>query len=171
MGICGGSVKSISNITLIVFLIIHANVLCEVNISATEKESMFVTMESEWDTFPPGRVKLKHNLGVVCKFTLDIKDSQFSGIFKDGNRTGIIRLSIGGGKQESAGVAMKFLRTGVPSGNLLVHRLPDQESTTNFLTLKQNIASHPINFSLNHAQTWSYVFYSKPPKHFNFASK
>ena len=121
------------------FLIVHANVLCEVNISATEKESMFVTMESEWDTFPPGRVKLKHNLGVVCKFTLDIKDSQFSGIFKDGNRTGIIRLSIGGGKQESAGVAMKFLRTGVPSGNLLVHRLPDQESTTNFFDLKTNI--------------------------------
>ena len=120
-------------------MIVFANVLYDINVSATATESMFVTMENEWDTFPPGRMKLKHNLGVVCKFTLDIKDSQFSGIFKDGNRTGIIRLSIGGVKQEAAGLAMKFLRTGVPSGNLLVHRLPEQDSTTNFFDLETNI--------------------------------
>ena len=99
---------------------------------------MFATMENEWDTLPRGRVKLKQKLGVVCKFTLDIKESKFSGIFKAGNRTGIVRLSISEGVQDAAGAAMKFLRTGVPSGNLLVHRLPTN-SMTEFFDIETNI--------------------------------
>ena len=77
---------------------------------------------------PEGRQKYLHGVGAVCKFTLDIQDSPYTGLFKNGVQTGIIRigsaLDIGGGSEYGAGLfpgaGIKFLRTGKSSGNIVV---------------------------------------------------
>ena len=77
---------------------------------------------------PGGRQKFFHAVGAVCKFTLDIQDSPYTGLFKNGVQTGIIRigsaLDIGGGSEFGAGLfpgaGIKFLRTGKSSGNTVI---------------------------------------------------
>ena len=77
---------------------------------------------------PEGRQKYLHGVGAVCKFTLDIQDSPYTGLFKNGVQTGIIRigsaLDIGGGSEYGAGLfpgaGIKFLRTGKSSGNFVI---------------------------------------------------
>ena len=94
-------------------------------------ESVITTVESRWDTLPAGRVKYHHSSGAVCKFTLDIKNSPYSGTLKNGNRTGIIRIGAdldGGVISNTSGpgvsAALKFFRSGIPSGNTVLQRLP-----------------------------------------------
>ena len=48
--------------------------------------------DNEWDNMPEGRQKFVHGVGAVCKFTLDIHDSPYTGLFKNGVQTGIIRI-------------------------------------------------------------------------------
>ena len=66
------------------------------------KESVVTTMENEWDVLPKGRIKVVHSVGSVCKFTLNITKSNYTGMFKPGIQTGIVRMGptgdISGGK-------------------------------------------------------------------------
>ena len=92
--------------------------------------------DNEWDNMPEGRQKYIHGVGAVCKFTLDIQDSPYTGLFKNGVQTGIIRigsaLDIGGGSEYGAGLfpgaGIKFLRTGKTSGNIVTASLKMQKS-------------------------------------------
>ena len=72
---------------------------------------------------PEGRQKYLHGVGAVCKFTLDIQDSPYTGLFKNGVQTGIIRigpaLDIADGSGPFPGAGIKFLRTGKTSGNIM----------------------------------------------------
>ena len=73
---------------------------------------------------PEGRQKFVHGVGAVCKFTLDIQDSPYTGLFKNGVQTGIIRigpaLDMRYGTGIIPGAGIKFLRTGKSSGNIVV---------------------------------------------------
>ena len=73
---------------------------------------------------PTGRRKVVHSVGGVCKFELDIQSSIYTGMLKNGTKTGIIRLGsardISNGEGVKPGAAVKFLRTGIPSGNFFV---------------------------------------------------
>merc|ERR1712096_412272 len=50
-------------------------------------ESVNTVFDDEWDTMPAARKKLIHSVGGVCKFTLDIKNSSYTGMFKSGTQT------------------------------------------------------------------------------------
>ena len=88
------------------------------------KESVLTSFDNEWDVMPRGRVKVVHSIGGVCKFTLNIQNSIYSGLLKNGERTGIIRMGSARDVSASAGVkpgvALKFLRTGRLSANFFV---------------------------------------------------
>ena len=83
--------------------------------------------DNEWDNMPEGRQKFFHAVGAVCKFTLDIQDSPYTGLFKNGVQTGIIRigsaLDIADGAGLMPGAGIKFLRTGKSSGNIVTSSL------------------------------------------------
>ena len=113
-------------------------------------QSALTTTDNEWDFMPAGRIKTLHPIGGVCKFELEISNSIYSGVLKNGSRTGIMRVSvsidgeclqtsttgpvcgqdtygISAGCEDSspgASVALKFLRSGVSSGNVVLQRLP-----------------------------------------------
>ena len=86
-------------------------------------ESIVTTFDDEWDNMPVGRSKYIHGVGAVCKFTLDILDSPYTGMFKNGKQTGIIRigpaLDIAKGAGVPPGAGIKFLRSGKTSGNFV----------------------------------------------------
>ena len=106
---------------------------------------MLTTTDNEWDFMPAGRVKALHPIGGVCKFKIEINHSIYSGVLKNGTRTGTMRISVNRdgefiqststgtpcGASETdvcedqspgAAAALKFLRTGVPSGNVVFQR-------------------------------------------------
>ena len=92
---------------------------------------MVTTYENEWDWKPAGRDTYNHVLGAVCKFTLNITDSPYTGMLKDGIQTGLIRISL---IQDPVTrylptAAVKFLRSGVKSANFVV--LPQINDRTN----------------------------------------
>jgi len=96
-------------------------------------ESVVTTFDDEWDNMPVGREKDIHGIGAVCKFTLDITDSPYTGIFKNGKQTGIIRIGPAIDIANEAGVApgagIKFLRSGITSGNFVtLHSLTPGKS-------------------------------------------
>ena len=88
--------------------------------------------DNEWDNMPEGRQKFVHGVGAVCKFTLDIHDSPYTGLFKNGVQTGIIRigsaLDMADGAGLMPGAGIKFLRTGKTSGNIVTASLKMQKS-------------------------------------------
>ena len=90
---------------------------------------------NEWDNMPEGRQKFVHGVGAVCKFTLDIHDSPYTGLFKNGVQTGIIRISpavdIADGAGLMPGAGIKFLRTGKTSGNIVTWPLVLKKSYYN----------------------------------------
>ena len=53
------------------------------------KESVLTTFDNEWDVVPAGRVKVVHSNGAVCKFEIDIESSKYTGVLKNGRKTGI----------------------------------------------------------------------------------
>ena len=95
-------------------------------LSVIATESIVTSFDNEWDNMPEGRQKYIHGVGAVCKFTLDIKDSPYTGMFKNGLQTGIIRigpaLDIADGAGVPPGAGIKFLRTGRSSGNFVALR-------------------------------------------------
>ena len=90
-------------------------------------QSALTTTDNEWDFMPAGRIKSIHALGGVCKFRININNSIYSGVSKNGTRTGIMRVSGKG----SASAAMKFLRSGVSSGNVVFQRLGTEDDIYN----------------------------------------
>ena len=80
-------------------------------------------MENEWDYMPAGRQKTNHGVGAVCKFTLNITDSPYTGLLKDGIQTGLIRISqpasFTGVNTYAPSASIKFLRSGVSSANFV----------------------------------------------------
>ena len=55
-------------------------------------QSMITSMENEWDIAPVGRKKFIHYIAAACKFTLQITNSPFTGIFKNGIQHGLLRM-------------------------------------------------------------------------------
>ena len=108
--------------------------------SALTGQSALTTTDNEWDFMPAGRVKSIHALGGVCKFRLDINNSIYSGVLKNGTRTGIMRIS-GAHDSGSASAAMKFLRSGVSSGNVVFQRLPTDFAIYNIFEPEKNTLS------------------------------
>ena len=101
--------------------------------SAIFRESIITSFDNQWDTLPAGRQKHIHGVGAVCKFTLDIKESPYTGMLKNGKQTGIIRigpaLDIANGAGVPPGAGIKFLRSGTTSGNFVaLHSLSPQSS-------------------------------------------
>ena len=91
---------------------------------------MVTTYENEWDWAPAGRETYNHVLGAVCKFRLNITDSPYTGMLKDGIQTGLIRISLLNSYTDyKPNVALKFLRSGVKSANVVV--LPQIDARTN----------------------------------------
>ena len=108
--------------------------------------------DDEWDVMPANAVKLLNPVGGVCKVSLSIQTSPYTGIFMPGTKTGIIRLSSSHGVSNGEGVfpgaAIKFLRTGQSSGNFVVSNgtkfhLPNYNffavSLTNHIPMKSTL--------------------------------
>ena len=85
---------------------------------------MKTVFDNEWDVEPEGRKKYIHTVGAVCPFVVDIKDSPFTGIFKNGESHGMIRLGsaapIGEGNGVTPGGGVKFFRSGKPSADFVI---------------------------------------------------
>ena len=118
---------------------------------------MVTSFTNEWDYAPAGRLKYNHGVGAVCKFTLDIKDSPYTGMLKDGIQTGIIRISLQNNRMDTKYIpsgAIKFLRSGVSSANLFV--LPSVE-------LRSNNIFDPVRYTmLNHITNTTNTFSNAP---------
>ena len=102
---------------------------------------MVTTYENEWDWSPAGRTRFNHNVGAVCKFTLNITDSPYTGILKDGIQTGLIRISLlqtkrSLGREYVPSAGIKFLRSGVKSANFVA--LPQIDERTNNIFASSN---------------------------------
>ena len=117
---------------------------------------MVTTYENEWDWRPAGRNKYNHVLGAVCKFMLNITDSPYTGMLKDGIQTGLIRISLiysGMGNAYIPSAGVKFLRSGVKSAN--------------FVALPYNLIDHTNNiFDPDYYPLTNHVgfnFYPEPP--------
>ena len=140
------------------------------------RQATMTTMDNEWDVMPAGRRKSIHPNGAVCRFNLHINNSPYSGLLKNGKRTGIMRLSsivdgetitIGHGESgpvcdpvceesgPSGSAALKFLRTGIPSGNLFVQRLP-----IGFNSSTYNVLDSEVNVLYTHRNGLNYALRS-----------
>merc|ERR1711997_333898 len=95
------------------------------NTAGIMMEAVNTAFDNQWDTMPLQRVKYIHSIGAVCKFTIDISQSPYTGMLKDGKHTGIVRLGSGNtdisdGKGVAPGGGIKFMRTGRTSANFMV---------------------------------------------------
>ena len=134
------------------FAAIIFHIFCTIIFLALLGKSVITTMVSRWDTLPDGRFKYHHSSGAICKFILDIKNSPYSGTLKNGNRTGIIRIGAdldGGSISNTSGpgvsAALKFFRSGIPSGNTVVQRLPFASLTSTY-----DFFDPEVNIMYNH---------------------
>ena len=89
-------------------------------------ESMKTTFQNQWDVLPAGRDKVIHGIGAICPFTLDIaEDSPYTGMLKAGQANGLLRMAGATDwtqiyeKGLTPGVAIKFLRSGTHSANVM----------------------------------------------------
>merc|ERR1711974_383574 len=90
-------------------------------------ESVMTTFENEWDVMPAGRKKAIHGIGAVCPFTVTVAaDSPFTGLFKPGQLSGLIRMGAGIDFMDPLssgflpGVSVKLFRTGTSSANFVL---------------------------------------------------
>ena len=118
------------------------------NVLGLFRESVITTFDNQWDIMPAGRRKFIHGVGAVCKFTLNITDSPYTGMFKNGKQTGIIRMGSGNDISNGAGVAasaaIKFLRSGVKSGNFVTLHRPGESYNMFEYTLSNHIPEASI---------------------------
>lgn len=111
-------------------------------------ESVQTSFDDNSDFMPRGREKVIHSVGSVCPFRFDIDAaSPFTGVFKPSSSSlGFVRLGSATAVDTSSGVVpglgLKFLRTGVPSGNFvaLVKLTPLPDKNYNFFAL--NFSNH-----------------------------
>jgi len=111
-------------------------------------ESIQDTFHVNADVMPKGRKKVIHGVGAVCKFNMEIsKNSPYTGVFAAGTTAhGLIRmgsaLSVDKESGVVPGVGIKFLRTGVQSGNYValytLGALPDN----NYNFFEKTISNH-----------------------------
>ena len=151
-------------------------------ISVTLGQSALTVTDNEWDFMPAGRIKSIHPIGGVCKFEIEISNSIYSGVLKNGTRTGIMRVSvnidgerlqtsttgpvcgqdtyeISAGCEDTspgASVALKFLRSGVSSGNLVLQRPPNAF----YNTTTYNIFDPEVNYQSTHRNGIEYTLAS-----------
>ena len=82
--------------------------------------------------------KIIHGVGAICPFDVAIADSPYSGLLKAGTTSGLIRLGAAAdlfglaGQGLTPGVSLKFLRSGVSSGNVMLLNSLDTLTTYNF---------------------------------------
>ena len=119
------------------------------------KESVLTTFDNEWDVVPAGRVKVVHSNGAVCKFQIDIESSIYTGVLKNGRKTGITRMGSASDVSNGAGVlpgmAFKFLRTGARSANFFVMDTLNRINNSNYDFFSVSMSNH--------------IKPSKPPTH------
>ena len=111
------------------------------NVSGILTESVKTVFDNEWDVNPAGRKKIIHSVGAVCPFVVNIKDSPFTGVFKNGQSHGIIRLGsaapIKKGNGVTPGGGVKFFRSGKPSADFVILKAfgPIENENYNFFAV------------------------------------
>jgi len=97
-------------------------------VNALITTSMRTPFDNHRDTMNEGRKKAIHVQGVVCKFEFEVdRGSPYTGVFSPGTHAGLIRMgsatnppiALPGIPKTFPGVAVKFLRNGVKSGNFV----------------------------------------------------
>lgn len=111
-------------------------------------ESVATSFENFRDVMPEGRQKYIHSVGAVCKFSMTMSDdSPYTGVFTKGTTvTGLVRLGSATPVTETSGVTpglgIKFMRTGVESGNFValydLNPLPD----TSYNFFQETFSNH-----------------------------
>jgi hypothetical protein len=107
---------------------------------------MHTSFDVEWDVMPKGRGKVIHPNGAVCPFTITISGSKYTGIFKDGESQGLIRLGSATANEKGAGITpgigIKWLRTNRRSANFVaLQKLsPLEDNSHNFFST--NLTNH-----------------------------
>ena len=88
----------------------------------TLTESVLTSFDNEWDVMPAGRIKTFHSAGAICPIEIKISEkSPFTGLFKPGKIYGLVRLGPANKfPGMMPGASIKFLRTNVTSGNVVV---------------------------------------------------
>jgi len=117
-------------------------------------QSVVTTFENEWDVLPAGRVKAIHGIGAVCPFSVSISsDSPFTGLLKpDSSITGFIRMGAGIDFMDPLssgflpGAAVKFMRTGTSSANVVLFNelnpLPNGNHNLFAVPLKNHVSGN-----------------------------
>ena len=106
--------------------------------------------ENEWDVKPVGSQKVLHPLGSICPIVFKIRNSNFTGILKNGEHHGIVRLGSTRypekGTNLIAGAAIKIFRTGKASANMVLFRdgdfFEDLEGSHDFNFFKFTLSNH-----------------------------
>lgn len=112
-------------------------------------ESMKTTFQNQWDVLPAGRDKVIHGIGSICPFSIEItEDSPFTGMLKPGLANGLMRLAGATDwtkfyeKGLVPGVAIKFLRSGTHSANILSTYALEPIPHDNFDYFAVTVANH-----------------------------
>ena len=109
-------------------------------------ESMITAFDDHWEVLPPARKKVIHVQGVSCAFKLKTTSKQFTGIFQEGETTGVIRMgsaaSLGSKIGMFPGFGIKWLRSGVGSADFVALRVTGPGGSWNFFesTLGNHVA-------------------------------
>ena len=115
-------------------------------------ESMGITVSLQSDEMPSDRFKLIHSVGGAAsvKVNWNAKAAKFTGLFRKSDY-GLIRLASASQPDEGAGknsidssfvpgIGLKFLRDGVPSGNIVFLKQLTPQDSWNFF--KYRISNH-----------------------------
>lgn len=97
--------------------------------------SMREVFDTNWDVLPHDRGKGIHFQGAHCLFQLDVESgSPYDGLLRPGVRKGILRMSNAVAVEWGfvPGLALKFLRSGRRSGNVMALRSEGAPSSFNF---------------------------------------
>jgi len=90
------------------------------------------------DEKPRGQNKVIHMQAVACKFNMKVfASSPFTGIFKPGTTTGIMRMGPPAPQLATSGVSLKWFRSNVESGNTV---LAAYERSENFF--EHDLSNH-----------------------------
>jgi len=109
-------------------------------------ESIQTSFDLNRDWFPDGRIKVIHSMGAVCSFNMPIvTSSPYSGVFLGGSTAmGFIRMGSATPVTTTSGIApglgIKFVRSGVKSGNYVA--LVDLNPTKNYNFFQNNFSNH-----------------------------
>jgi len=95
-------------------------------VKAILTESMITAFDDHMETFPKMRKKVIHVQGVNCPFRLTTTSKQFTGIFEQGQTTGMIRMGSATNLETKPGLfpgfGIKWLRSGVGSADFVALR-------------------------------------------------